>query len=142
MWPFEWFGVVSSALKERTTRSGSLGLLVYQTELFHAGATYDFEFIRVYGQAGHIKTQATQDSTTTSYELGLAVPFGNSLVLVAYGRQKVSMPTQATTTDRITSIGYDFFLSKRTVIYVAASYEKLGSLSSGNSVAGGVRHKF
>jgi predicted porin len=110
--------------------------------VFHAGATYDFQFIRVYGQAGHIKTQATEDSTTTSYQLGLAVPFGNSLVLVAYGRQKVSMPTQAKTTDRIASIGYDYFLSKSTDIYVAASYEKLGSLSSGNSFAGGVRVKF
>ena len=34
MWPFEPPGVESSALAEKTTRSGSLGLLVYQTESF------------------------------------------------------------------------------------------------------------
>ena len=109
--------------------------------VLHAGATYDFQFIRVYGQAGRIKTEATEDSTTTSYQLGLAVPFGTSLVMVAYGRQHVSTPVQSTT-DRITSIGYDYFLSKSTDIYVAASYEKVSSLSSGNSFAGGVRLKF
>ena len=69
------------------------------------------------------------------------MPFGTSLVMVAYGRQHVSTPVQSTT-DRITSIGYDYFLSKSTDIYVAASYEKVSSLSSGNSFAGGVRLKF
>src|SRR6476659_8873934 len=34
LWPFEPLGVVSSALAAKTTRSGSLGLLVYQIELF------------------------------------------------------------------------------------------------------------
>ena len=29
------------------------------------------------------------------------------------------------TTDQITSIGYDYFLSKNTDLYVAALYEKL-----------------
>ncbi|HSC62276.1 MAG TPA: porin [Caldimonas sp.] len=109
--------------------------------VWHAGATYDFQFIRVYGQAGRIKTEAAEDSTTTSYQLGVAVPFGTSLVLVAYGHQHVSAPTKSTT-GSIGSIGYDYFLSKRTDIYVAATYEKLSSVSSGNSIAGGVRVKF
>ena len=109
--------------------------------VWHAGATYDFHFLRVYGQAGRIKTEATEDSTTTSYQLGVAVPFGTSLVLVAYGHQHVSTPTKATT-GSIGSIGYDYFLSKSTDIYVAATYEKLSFVSSGNSIAGGVRVKF
>jgi len=109
--------------------------------VLHAAATYDFQFVRVYGQAGRVKTDATDDTRTTSYQLGLAVPFGNSLILVAYGHSHVSTPTKATT-DRITSVGYDYFLSKSTDIYVAASYEKLSYVSSGNSFAGGVRVKF
>ena len=109
--------------------------------VLHGAATYDFQFLRVYGQAGQIKTQATEDATTTSYQLGAAVPFGTSLVMIAYGYQRVSTPLQATT-DRIASIAYDYFLSKATDIYVAASYERLGSLSSGNSIAGGVRLRF
>lgn len=109
--------------------------------VLHAAATYDFQFVRVYGQIGRIKTEATEDTRTTSYQLGLAVPFGNSLIMLAYGNQHLSMPSKATT-DRITSIGYDYFLSKSTDIYVAASYEKLSFVSSGNSIAGGVRVKF
>jgi predicted porin len=61
--------------------------------VLHAAATYDFQFVRVYGQAGRVKTDATDDTRTTSYQLGLAVPFGNSLILVAYGRQHVSTPS-------------------------------------------------
>ena len=109
--------------------------------VLHAAATYDFQFIRVYGQIGRIKTEATDDSRATSYQLGAAVPFGNSLIMVAYGRQHVELPTKATTS-QIMSVGYDYFLSKSTDIYVAASYEKVSSLSSGNSFAGGVRLKF
>ena len=109
--------------------------------VLHAAATYDFQFVRVYGQVGRIKTEATDDTRTTSYQLGLVVPFGNSLIMVAYGRQHVSTPLKATT-DRTTSIGYDYFLSKSTDIYVAALYEKLSFVSSGSAIAGGVRGKF
>ena len=38
--------------------------------VLHAAATYDFQFVRVYGQVGRIKTEATDDSRTTSYQLG------------------------------------------------------------------------
>jgi len=109
--------------------------------VLHAAATYDFQFIRVYGQIGRIKTEATDDSRATSYQLGASVPFGSSLIMVAYGRQHVELPTKATTS-QIMSVGYDYFLSKSTDIYVAASYEKLSFVSSGSSVAGGVRLRF
>jgi len=109
--------------------------------VLHAAATYDFQFLRVYGQIGRIKTEATEDSRTTSYQLGAAVPFGTSLILAAYGRQHVSAPTKATT-NQIASLAYDYFLSKSTDVYIAALYEKLSFVSSGNSIAGGVRVKF
>ena len=46
------------------------------------------------------------------------------------------------TTDRIGSIGYDYFLSKNTDIYVAAMLETLTFVSSGATFAGGVRMRF
>lgn len=105
------------------------------------GATYDFKFVRVYGQAGHVKTDAALDEKTTLYQLGAAVPIGTGLVLVAYGQSHTSSAL-AGTTDRTASIGYDYFLSKHTDIYVAALREKLSFVSSGNSIAGGVRMRF
>ena len=109
--------------------------------VIQAGASYDFDVVRVYGQLGRINTGATVGSRTTLYQIGAAVPFGTSLVLVAYGRSHIKTPLSGTT-NRQTSIGYDYFLSKNTDIYVAALYEKLSFVSSGNSVAGGVRMRF
>ena len=109
--------------------------------VIQAGATYDFTFVRLYGQLGRIKTGATTDSRTTLYQLGAAVPIGTSLIMVAYGRSYTKTAFSGKT-DRQASIGYDYFLSKNTDIYVAALYEKLSFVSSGNSVAGGVRMRF
>jgi predicted porin len=109
--------------------------------ILHAGATYDFSFIRVYGQIGRIRTRADLDARTTLYQLGVAVPLGNSLLLVAYGRSHTETPLTGTT-ERTASIGYDYFLSKNTDIYVAAMQEKLSFVSSGYAFAGGVRLRF
>jgi predicted porin len=105
------------------------------------GATYDFSFVRVYGQVGRIKTEASADMQTILYQLGAAVPFGNNLVMLGYGNSHVKTPTSATTS-RIASIGYDYFLSKSTDVYLAAMYEKLSFVSSGSAIAGGVRVRF
>ncbi len=105
------------------------------------GASYDFKFMRVYGQAGRVKTDAEFDERTTIYQLGAAVPFGTSLVLVSYGHAREKTPISATT-QRTYSLGYDYFLSKNTDIYVAAMLEKLSFVSSGRAIAGGVRLRF
>jgi len=109
--------------------------------VLQGGASYDFSFVRVYGQIGRIKTEATSDARTNLYQLGASIPFGNSLVLVAYGRAHTTTPLLGTT-DQTTSIAYDYFLSKGTDIYLAALYQKVSFVSTGNTVAGGVRLRF
>jgi predicted porin len=108
---------------------------------YQIGATYDFSFLRVYGQVGRVKTEADVDVQTILYQLGGAIPIGNSLILFAYGNSHIKTSVKAVT-DRTASIGYDYFLSKHTDIYVAAMLEKLSFTSSGNGVAGGVRMRF
>ena len=105
------------------------------------GATYDFKFMRVYGQAGRVKTDATLDTRTVLYQIGAAVPIGTGLVLVSYGRAQASTPSSRIT-NRTSSIGYDYFLSKNTDIYIAALQEKTFMLSTGGSVAAGMRLRF
>ena len=107
----------------------------------HIGATYDFSIVRVYGQVGRVKTEASVDDQAIMYQLGLAVPIGNSLILASYGNSHVKSTVRAVT-DRMTSIGYDYFLSKNTDIYAVAMIEKLTFSSSGNGFAGGVRLRF
>jgi predicted porin len=108
---------------------------------YQIGATYDFSFVRVYGQVGRVKTEADVDVQTILYQLGGAVPLGNSLILFAYGSSHIKTSVRAVT-DKIGSIGYDYFLSKNTDVYVAAMFERLSFTSSGNAVAGGVRMRF
>ncbi len=113
----------------------------HQQTAFQVGATYDFQFVRVYGQAGRVKTDADFDEKTTLYQLGAAVPIGTGLILASYGQAHKSSQLSGTT-DRTASIAYDYFLSKNTDIYVAALHEKLSFVSPGNSVAGGMRLRF
>jgi predicted porin len=111
-------------------------------EAFLLGATYDFKFLRVYGQVGRVKTEADTDVQSILYQLGAAIPVGTSgQVLVAYGHSHVKSALSATT-DRTASLGYDYFLSRNTDLYVAGLYEKLSFVSNGNSIAGGIRHRF
>ena len=105
------------------------------------GASYDFSFLRVYGQAGRVKTDAASDERTTIYQLGAAVPFGNHLVLASYGQAREKTPISSLT-QRTYSLGYDYFLSRSTDIYVAAMLERLSFVSSGHAIAGGVRLRF
>ncbi|MBV9890356.1 MAG: porin, partial [Rhizobacter sp.] len=91
---------------------------------FQLGATYDFSFLRVYGQVGRVETHADLGVQTILYQLGGAIPIGSSLIMVAYGNSHMKTSLKAVT-DRTTSIGYDYFFSKHTDIYVAAMFEKL-----------------
>ena len=106
-----------------------------------AGAAYDFTFMRIYGQVGRVETDGGGDTRTVLYQLGTAVPIGNGLILLSYGSSRARTPSSQIT-DRTGSIGYDYFLSKSTDVYVAAMREKTFMLSSGNTLAGGVRLRF
>jgi predicted porin len=109
--------------------------------IYQISASYDFTIVRVYGQVGRVETKATLDEQTILYQLGVAVPIGQSLILAAYGNSHIKTSVRAVT-DATTSIGYDYFLSKNTDIYLAALFEKLSFVSSGKTVAGGVRLRF
>ena len=82
-----------------------------------------------------------RDSQTDLYQLGAAVPFGPASSSLAYGTPAPTTPSTATT-DQTFSLGYDYFLSKSTDLYVVAMNEQAELVSSGNSVAGGVRSRF
>ena len=106
-----------------------------------AGATYDLKLVRLYGQAGFVKTTTDVVTRTTLYHAGAAVPIGNSLILAAFGWSRAKDPNSQIT-NKTYSIGYDYFLSKHTDIYIAALRETTFDLSSGNSIAGGIRMRF
>jgi len=104
-------------------------------------ATYDFKLVRLYGQLGRIRTDATINTKHTLFQIGAAAPVGQALILVAYGNAQAKTEFSQIT-DRTYSLAYDYFVSKNIDIYVAAMHEKTFQLSSGNSIAGGVRLRF
>ena len=106
-----------------------------------AGAAYDFKFMRVYGQIGRVGTDAGIDTHTVLYQIGTAVPIGSGLILASFGSSQARTSTSQIT-DRIVSIGYDYFLSRSTDVYIAAMREKTFMLSVGSTLAGGVRLRF
>lgn len=71
----------------------------------------------------------------------------SSKVMLSYGESKES-PVEGGTTPvvkhRITSVGYDLNLSKRTDVYAVVMFDKeqLANYESGTSVVFGLRHAF
>ncbi|MES1162476.1 MAG: porin, partial [Rhizobacter sp.] len=128
----------------------------YDTTVNPAGAkdkvwllngSYDFSVVKAFLQYGQTKYQ---DSIPTNakykvWDLGVSAPVGASgSIMAAYGQRKdtgSSLDQQL----RDFSIGYNYNLSKRTFVYVAALNERLKLTSdskSSNTFAVGVHHTF
>ncbi len=118
--------------------AGFTGQTAYQV-----GGTYDFKVVRVFLQYGRISTDAILDVDTTNVNLSAAIPLGKGSVLAAYGMSKVDVqgPTPERTST-ITTVGYDYPMSKRTNLYAIYLSDKFTGLANGTSYAVGMRHRF
>ena len=131
--------VAAERVKNLEAAAAPAGFRRQQTIL--AGATYDIGPVRLYGQAGDTRTDAAINIRTRLYQLGTAVRFGTSLVLLGYGHTTTKI-LGVSSTDRIASLGYDYYLSRNTDLYAVGSVEKRTNLDTGHAVAGGVRVRF
>jgi predicted porin len=114
------------------------GAAVADTTSWNLGASYDFGPAKLFGQYGN----AGNRSTGIDHKilgLGASVGLGATGKLLAqWGR--VSPDTGAKL--RTMTVGYDYFLSKRTDAYVMAMSDSRTGLSSGKSFGLGMRHRF
>lgn len=117
------------------------GLLASEQTMWFIGGGYDL---------GPVKLFATYDKAThnvalddKTYSVGLSAPVGAAgKVLLAYAETK---RTGTGFTDRkrqTASLGYDYNLSKRTDLYTVVMNDRITALTSGTSVAAGIRHRF
>ena len=105
-----------------------------------AGLSYDFDFVKVFGQYFHTDTPDIRTKTRTG-QLGFAVPVGPGRIMATVARTE--RDAAGTDTSRTTTgLGYDHFLSKRTDLYAVYLLDKLTSFDRQSSVALGVRHRF
>jgi predicted porin len=110
---------------------------------YQFGGAWDFGFLKAFGQYGVIKTDATSDVKVKNAQAGISVPIGAGKLLAAYGKSKLDLVAPlADKTSQILTLGYDYNLSKRTDLYAIYMSDKYTALSSGTTLAVGVRHTF
>lgn len=102
-----------------------------------SGGSYTLGDAKLFAQYGNVDNEATDNSYDIT-GLGTSVKFGAGSLLAQWGRISPDAGAKRTTF----SLGYDYFLSKRTDLYAVYMSDKLDGLSSGNSYAVGIRHRF
>jgi predicted porin len=113
------------------------GAGVADTDSWQLGASYDFKVVKLFGQYGSVDN----DSSGNSYDitgLGASVPVGAGSLLAQWGRISPETGSSRTTF----SVGYDYFLSKRTDLYAVYMSDKISGLDTGTNYGVGIRHKF
>lgn len=109
-----------------------------------AGLSYDFKVVKLFVQGQHIRSDidsATGDIKHSNGQIGASVPIGAGSMLLSYAYGKIK--NEVADIERNTAaVAYDYNLSKRTDVYVAYYYDKVGGLSHGNNYGVGVRHRF
>jgi predicted porin len=101
------------------------------------GASYDAKVVKGFATFGEADLTAAVSQKT--FTVGASVPVGPSgKVLLAYAD---SNPSTGNTRQTFTA-GYDHTLSKRTDVYAMLVNDRIQTLSSGTSLAVGVRHRF
>lgn len=107
---------------------------------YQFGASYNAGPVKVFGQFGKVDTDAAADTTAKIYQVGASVPVGAGKFLASYGNLKYTGGRVGTS--KVTTLGYDHDLSKRTDVYAIYLNDKFTNLRTGSTFAVGIRHRF
>lgn len=140
-------GPLRVALSGRTINqsAGGNGLEQRMTIL---GATYDFKAVAVFGQYVTVDDRFQNGALAVDragLTVGVRVPIGPIALIASTARARIDDESAATPSRRrTTAVGADYFLSKRTDLYVAYSDDRLRRPEGVKStrLGVGVRHKF
>jgi predicted porin len=134
-------GPLQIALSAQRVRV-ALNMPSVEQYLYLAGATYNANFAKFYAAVQTTNTTTTQMGSHT-YELGLSIPATlTSSVLVEWAMTRKLAPHNQDSIRNTASLGYDYYLSRRTDVYAVYSYDKLSSKPSGSTYGIGMRHIF
>ncbi len=107
------------------------------TTAWQLGASFNMAPVKFYGQYGSSDNK-TINNTTKVIGLGADYALGAGKLMLQWNKQSPDVGADLKTM----SFGYDHTLSKRTDVYAVYMNEKKTGLSTGNSYAVGVRHRF
>ncbi|ACD15893.1 porin [Paraburkholderia phytofirmans] len=106
------------------------------------GAAYDFSLFKLYGALQGLRTDST-DVGAHTFETGLSVPLTSQLTALAeWAYTRRSAPKNIVTGRNTGSAGLDYFLSKRTDLYLLTVYDRLSGYGTAMTYAAGIRHRF
>ena len=130
-------GPLGASLVYQKVRKDNGATPVDDTTTWMGSGSYDFGVVKLFAQYA----KATNDTKHIDYkisELGASVPIGQGKLLVQYGQIRQSVGAGRKTW----SFGYDYWLSKRTDMYLVGMSDRIDGLSAGNSLSVGMRHRF
>jgi predicted porin len=126
------------------TTPGDLGTLtpgLTNQSTAEVSVMYNVGILKAYAQYLHSwDSVVTGDVGVNTGQAGLSIPLGPGTILVsdAYSRSSGAR----TLTRNTWAAGYDYSLSKRTDVYVAALGDRASHLSYGTTLGGGIRTQF
>ncbi|RZL38217.1 MAG: porin [Rubrivivax sp.] len=130
-------GPLAAALVYQKVQKDGGATPVDDTTVWMANGSYDFSVVKLFAQYAKASND-TKHVDYKIYEAGASVPIGLGKLLMQYGRIS---PTAGAGRKTLT-VGYDYFLSKRTDLYAMAMSDKVAGLANGNSFSVGMRHRF
>ena len=117
---------------QKTPQTFADGTTLTHTRTWLAAASYDFGFVKVYGNLGQIVNRGTDAAPLDVHyklaEVSASVPAGAGAFLVGYAQRKTDDPVApvpggapaGNIERKVFTLGYDYFLSKRTDMYAMA----------------------
>ena len=110
------------------------------------GASYDFKVLKLAATVQRNDNESAAGGARTSldktWSLGAWVSAGGGNVLAAYAKTERDLASAPDLTRSTFSLGYDWFLSKRTDVYAIAMNDKLAGYDHEMSYGLGLRHRY
>jgi predicted porin len=134
------------------------------TRSWQLAGSYDFKLVKLFAHLGSIRNDGTEtaplDIGYRIWDLSASVPIGTGFVVAGYASRTTNDavgPVPATVAGgnverKVFSLGYDYFLSKRTDVYAMAMNDRTVTntlpappslvSASATNVGVGIRHRF
>ncbi|MDE2413729.1 MAG: porin [Comamonadaceae bacterium] len=101
-------------------------------------AAYDFKVVKPYLSYGQAKAD-NNPSKGKTLQIGASAPVAGGSLLASWVKTEMTVSNL----DRKTfTLGYDYYLSKRTDVYAMLMNDRITNQSTGNSLGLGIRHRF
>lgn len=134
-------GPLTAVLSAQRNRTAAVAPSTGQ-DAYLAGLAYDAGWAKLYASA-QATDNAVTDITSRTWQLGTSVPVSKSgSILASWARTTVDNPKLKVGAHNTAGLGYDYFLSRRTDVYVTYLYDHIDGKVKGNSYALGIRHTF